>query len=82
MFEALKKTIGVCLMGLGLRNITSIITSYYWMAIYNRSINSYPWNYVAFFKKIEYLKGDVKYEDCSKKSTKMFKRTCKIIIWN
>lgn len=53
MFDALKKTIGVCLMGLGLRNIIGIVASSHRMAFSNRGSSSYYWNYVAVLKKIE-----------------------------
>ncbi len=53
MFDALKKTIGVCLMGLGLRDTIGIVTSNYWLAFFNRCSSSYCWNDVAILKKIE-----------------------------
>ena len=72
MFEALKKTIGVCLMGLGLRNIISIVTSCYRMAISNRSSGSYSWNHMAIFEKIGFnMNTGIK--DCKSSSLFLYK---------
>lgn len=43
MFCLFKKTFGVCLIGLGLRNITGIITSTYWMAFCHWYSNMFNW---------------------------------------
>ena len=58
-------------------NITSIIPSSSRVAILDRSNSNISRNIM-----VALLKGGVTYDYCCKKSSKMFKRNCKIIIWN
>lgn len=44
MLNMLKKTIGVCLIGLRFGNITSLVLTYNWLAFFNRSMYTNTWN--------------------------------------
>ena len=78
MINALKKTIAVCLIGLG-RNIISSIASNIRLAIYNRNSYYCRWNYVD---NMLAQKGCETYDYSRKESSKVFKGNSKTYIWN
>ena len=48
MLKLFKKTLAVCLIGFGLRSITSNITSIFRLAVCYWNYNSSSWNSMAF----------------------------------
>ena len=78
-FKFLKKTISICLIGLGVRNISGIITSFVMVVIYIRS----RYNYLRICMYILLKRiGEWWYEYCSKKSSEMFKGNSQASFWN
>ena len=78
LFNALKKTIGVCLIGLGLGILLVLLLPIARMAIYNWYSNYNNWDYLACL-----LEKEVHiYDNSCEKSSKGFKRISKVNIWN
>jgi len=75
--ENLKKDIWSMFSRIRNRNITSIIFTNNRMVIFNRHNSN-----ISRDIMVALLKKEVTYDYCSKKSSKMFKRNSKIIIWN
>ena len=67
---------------IGIRNIACIITSIIWLAIFNWSYNHSSRTDVALLLNSDIIRGGNAYDNCCKKSSKIFERNCKIDIWN
>jgi len=77
-FKFLKKTIAICLIGLGARNISCIITSFILVVIYIWIRHNYLWICLYILLK----NGVWRYEYCCKKSSKVLKGNSEDYFWN
>lgn len=63
MFCALKKTLGLCLVGIGVRNIAGFITSVIWLAICSWRSYYYYWSNLVMLLNTK-KNVEVCYENC------------------